>query len=85
MLALLWRTRRDILAAGPVCRIGVGLLAGGIVGNLIDRVKHGFVIDFLDFHWGEAYAFPAFNIADSAIFLGIVLYFIYTVSERKRS
>jgi signal peptidase II len=86
MLALLWRTRRDILAAGRLCQTGVGLLAGGIAGNLIDRVKHGFVIDFLDFHWGEAYAFPAFNIADSAIFLGIVLYFLSTVlAERKRS
>ena len=61
------------------------VLLSDLQGNLIDRVKHGFVIDFLDFHWGEAYAFPAFNIADSAIFLGIVLYFIYTVSERKRS
>ena len=77
MLALLWRTRRDILAAGPVCRIGVGLLAGGIVGNLIDRVKHGFVIDFLDFHWGEAYAFPAFNIADSAISVGAAILVVF--------
>ena len=85
MLALLWHSRREIRSAGRVCRGGVGLLAGGIVGNLVDRVKHGFVIDFLDFHWGETWAFPAFNIADSAIFLGIALYFLHALAEHKRS
>ncbi|MCR5750733.1 MAG: signal peptidase II [Kiritimatiellae bacterium] len=45
------------------------LLYAGIVGNLIDRVFRGYVIDFLDFHWGEAYHFPCFNIADVCITL----------------
>ena len=42
---------------------------GGAVGNLIDRVLHGYVVDFLDFHAGALH-FPAFNVADSAITLG---------------
>lgn len=47
-----------------------GLLLGGIVGNLIDRVRLGYVVDFLDFHWGAAH-FPCFNVADSAICVGV--------------
>ncbi len=45
-----------------------GLLAGGITGNLIDRVWHGFVVDFLDFH---CIRFPTFNVADAAISVGV--------------
>ena len=46
-------------------------ILGGAVGNVIDRVWHGYVVDFLDFHWGAAH-FPAFNIADAAITIGAV-------------
>ncbi len=52
--------------------LALGLILGGAIGNLIDRVAHGFVIDFLSFHYG-AWAFPAFNVADSAICVGAVL------------
>ena len=48
---------------------GLGLILGGAVGNLIDRIKTGEVVDFLDFYW-KAYHWPAFNVADIAIFLG---------------
>lgn len=47
----------------------LSLVLGGAIGNVIDRILHGHVIDFLSFHWGGSY-FPAFNIADSAITLG---------------
>jgi signal peptidase II len=50
---------------------GIGLVIGGAVGNVIDRLRFGAVVDFLDFHWG-GYHWPAFNIADSAITLGVV-------------
>lgn len=83
MLALLWHSRRDFLKSGRMCRIGVGLLVGGIIGNLIDRVKLGYVVDFLDFHW-RGWSFPAFNIADSAICVGILLYFISTLVAHRR-
>jgi len=46
-------------------------MLSGAVGNLIDRVLFGYVIDFIDFHWA-GYTFPAFNIADSSIFIGAV-------------
>ncbi|GLP97147.1 signal peptidase II [Paraferrimonas sedimenticola] len=45
------------------------LIIGGAIGNLIDRLVHGYVVDFLDFYWGTAH-FPAFNVADMAISVG---------------
>lgn len=50
----------------------LSLVLGGAVGNLIDRIRTGQVVDFISAHWGEHY-FPAFNIADSAITVGAVL------------
>ena len=50
----------------------LSLILGGAVGNVVDRVLHGHVVDFLQFHWGTAY-FPSFNVADSAITIGAVL------------
>jgi signal peptidase II len=47
----------------------LALILGGAVGNLIDRVRFGYVVDFISAHWGDHY-FPAFNIADSAITIG---------------
>jgi signal peptidase II len=48
---------------------GLGLILGGAIGNLIDRIKTGEVVDFLEFYW-KSFHWPAFNLADSAIFLG---------------
>jgi signal peptidase II len=49
--------------------LSLGSILGGAVGNLIDRVRTGEVVDFLDFYW-KSYHWPAFNVADIAIFLG---------------
>jgi signal peptidase II len=46
-------------------------ILGGAIGNVVDRLVHGYVVDFLDFHWAGSH-FPAFNIADSAITLGAI-------------
>ena len=51
------------------------LILGGALGNLIDRIAYGYVIDFLDFHVG-GFHWPAFNVADSAITLGAVLFIL---------
>ena len=50
----------------------LALILGGALGNVIDRVLHGHVVDFLQVHWGGAY-FPSFNVADSAITIGAIL------------
>jgi signal peptidase II len=51
------------------------LMVGGIMGNLIDRVRVAHVVDFLDFHIGRHH-FPSFNIADSAICVGVTIYIV---------
>jgi len=56
-------------------RVALGLIMGGIVGNLIDRVRLGHVVDFLDFHIGRHH-WPAFNVADTAICVGVALYIL---------
>jgi signal peptidase II len=53
-------------------RLGCGLILGGALGNLYDRVVYGHVIDFVSLHWQDYY-WPAFNVADSAITLGAVI------------
>lgn len=52
--------------------LALSLVIGGAVGNLIDRLAYGYVIDFLDVYYNSRH-WPAFNIADSAITLGVVL------------
>ncbi|HEX4050316.1 MAG TPA: signal peptidase II [Steroidobacteraceae bacterium] len=60
--------RREVALAG-----GVALVLGGAIGNLIDRLRLGRVVDFVAVHWGPHY-FPTFNLADSAITVGVILW-----------
>ncbi|MBI4619082.1 MAG: signal peptidase II [Desulfobacterales bacterium] len=59
----------------------LSLIMGGAIGNLIDRVRLGEVIDFIDFHW-YSYHWPAFNVADSAITVGGVFLIVNTVLRK---
>lgn len=65
-LALLIRYRRGIFPAGRLGFWTESLLYAGVIGNLLDRLFRGFVVDFLDFHWGMHH-FPCFNVADICI------------------
>lgn len=60
----------------------LSLILGGAVGNLIDRVAYGYVIDFLDVYY-EAWHWPAFNIADSAISIGVFLMLLDSIGVGK--
>lgn len=51
--------------------VATGLILGGAIGNVIDRVRLGFVVDFIDWHVGDHYHWPTFNIADSGIVVGV--------------
>jgi signal peptidase II len=63
--------------------ISISLMLGGAVGNLIDRLMYGYVIDFLDFYnYFGSYHFPAFNIADSALCIGVALLIIDTFKNK---
>jgi signal peptidase II len=76
-LCLLPRGTRVLLAGG------LALVLGGALGNLIDRIRLGYVIDFIHFHWDRAY-FPAFNVADSAITVGAGLSLLDALLDAKR-
>jgi len=66
-------------------QVVAGLVAGGAVGNLIDRIRVGYVIDFLDFHYGR-WSWPAFNVADAAISIGVgVLVLSWVVGQSPES
>lgn len=72
-LVLLARIAHGMVTAGSwSARLGIGLVFGGALGNLIDRARFGAVVDFIDVYW-RTYHWPAFNAADSAITLGIIL------------
>jgi signal peptidase II len=70
MVLLVWLVRlprKDWLTA-----LGLSLILGGAIGNLVDRVQLGFVVDFIDVYY-KNWHFPAFNVADSAITCGVFL------------
>ena len=72
VLALLVWKRRSFFGPGRLAAVAETLLYAGIVGNLIDRLFRGYVIDMLDFHWGPHH-FPCFNLADTFISVAVGL------------
>jgi len=80
-LIVLYFSRNHFDARTTLGQVAFGLICGGIVGNLIDRLVAGHVIDFLYFYvqrGGREVSFPAFNVADSAICTGVGLIFLIT-------
>jgi signal peptidase II len=73
-----WRHALGLPATVP--QLCIGLLSGGTLGNLYDRLRYGHVVDFLDFHFGS-YTFPTFNVADSGIFVGVVTYILWSLRQ----
>lgn len=59
--------------------VALTTILAGAVGNLVDRLQHGFVIDFMDFHFRDVFHFPPFNIADCSIIIGVIIMFINTL------
>jgi len=75
VLTVLIVFRRTFLSDSLIHRLSLALMIGGIVGNLFDRIRLRYVVDFLDFCWRNHH-FPAFNVADSAICVGVGLYML---------
>lgn len=68
----------------PILKFSLSLIFGGATGNLIDRIRWGEVIDFIDIHW-HSWHWPAFNIADSVISLGMVLIILDSLFRKRWS
>jgi len=79
-LAAIYFFRRQLELRQPLLQYTFGIMAGGILGNLIDRGLHGSVVDFLDFHL-PGYRYPAFNVADSGITVGVIIYLVYSFRD----
>ena len=77
---IIWLLRRH--SAQVLFALALSMILGGALGNLIDRLQFGYVVDFLSFHWNDYY-FPAFNLADSAITCGAFLLILDSFKEKK--
>ncbi|MDR1790015.1 MAG: signal peptidase II [Opitutaceae bacterium] len=83
-LAALYIFRHRLNARQPLTQVIAGLLVGGILGNLLDRLlRDGHVVDFVDVHLGS-YIYPTFNVADSAICAAAALYILQSFLTSKR-
>lgn len=83
LLTLIWSMRRQ----GAARLVPLALILAGALGNLQDRLSHGYVVDFVYVHWGDRWDFPVFNLADSLITIGTVLLlveFLFRPSPGKR-
>lgn len=87
-LAGIWLFRRQIGLEHIQMQFAMGFFSGGIIGNLLDRICYGHVVDFLDVHLPIVnYRWPAFNVADCAIAIGVGLYIIVSLmidSQKKK-
>lgn len=75
VVGVVWYEWRHGAGLGPLVTVGLGLLIGGAIGNLVDRLRFGHVIDFVDMGIGDA-RWYAWNISDAAVTLGIVALFL---------
>jgi len=82
VMLVVW-LRKVRLTTEPILAIALALVLSGAVGNVIDRIEHGYVVDFIHLHWQGAY-FPAFNVADAAISVGAALLIVDAIRDLRR-
>jgi signal peptidase II len=78
-LAVIFLYGRHMPLERKLLQCGLAITSGGILGNFIDRIWRGYVVDFVEFHVHESFYWPNFNVADSAITIGIALLLIDTI------
>lgn len=81
-LIVLYLTYQTLISRDPTNRFAIILIISGAIGNLIDRLIHGAVFDFIFLHCSN-YSFPAFNLADSYITIGVMTYILYNLFYKK--
>jgi len=80
---IVWLLRKH--AGQKLFSFALACILGGAVGNVFDRLVHGYVVDFIQVHWHNAWYFPAFNVADSAITIGAIGLVLDELRRVKRS
>lgn len=87
-LFIIYKLRHTLELHRRIMQFSFGLLIGGIIGNLVDRLVHGHVIDFLDFHFPFSIPwvmptgrYPSFNIADCGIVVGVLIYMVVSFTS----
>jgi signal peptidase II len=83
-LFLVWRLVRQAEQRQKAADIAFGLVAGGAIGNLVDRVYIGRVVDFIVMHWQRKAQWPAYNIADAALVAGVILLILVLGKDKKK-
>lgn len=83
IIGILWYAHVMQSTGSKTLMIGLALLLGGAIGNFVDRLRWGEVVDFFKFNFGD-YTFPIFNVADSAICVGVALILLDTFVEAIR-
>jgi signal peptidase II len=81
---VVWLSRLALARSGLIGS-GLALILGGALGNVVDRVLRGYVVDFIHVHWYERWYFPAFNVADSAITVGAALLILDSLLDARRN
>lgn len=85
VLLLFWFSFRDQARHSRLVRVAFGMIVGGAIGNIIDRVRFHYVIDFIDFNRFPKIWFYTFNVADSCITIGVILLIIASLATRRRA
>jgi signal peptidase II len=80
VLAIFWYAFRDQAARSGLVRVAFGAIAGGAFGNILDRIRFGYVVDFIDLRW-----WPVFNVADSCITIGVALLILGSILGERRA
>lgn len=82
VLVLFWYSFRDAAVRSRLVRVAFGMIVGGAIGNVVDRLHYGYVIDFVDFYriWPNI-----FNVADSCITIGVVLLLLSSLVSRRHA
>ncbi|MDP4096915.1 signal peptidase II [Paenibacillus sp. P96] len=83
VIAIIWYLRKTIRNGQKLLPFGLSLVLGGAIGNFLDRAIAGEVVDFARFNFGS-YTFPIFNIADSAIVVGVAIIILDTLLDTRR-
>ncbi|RBP78699.1 lipoprotein signal peptidase [Marinomonas rhizomae] len=83
VVGITWRLVK-IAKTNRLEALALTFVLGGAIGNLYDRLVYGHVVDFLQFHWQQSWYFPAFNLADSAITIGVILMLLESFVANKQ-